>query len=149
MGTEWGSGPDLDRDSDLDPHRAPLTQEEEERRFERFRKDLETWERWNMLPEWKRIWWGDRTREDLQRLEMLIDLADDIDKLTALVELAGKIPELKKSIKLAEGAETAGRFWKNGLMAFFGGILVLGPGLKMLIEMWEWFAGLFRKIGAP
>lgn len=111
-------------------------EEEERRRFDKLRADLAAWERWNLLPLWKREWFGEKTREELQKIDNLIDLADDI-------------PGIRKSIKLAENAETAGRFWRKGLMAFFGGILVLGPGLKMLGEMWQWASGLFRKLGAP
>lgn len=103
-----------------------------------------------MLPTWKRVWWGEKTREDLDNLDRLIDLADrDIHKINRLLSLADKVPQLEKSIRLAESAESAGRFWKRGIMAFFGGVLVLGPGLKMLGEAWEWASGVFRKIGAP
>jgi hypothetical protein len=107
-----------------------MTSEEEERlRFEKLRHDLATFERWNMLPDWKREWFGELTREDIE----------GIDRLLSLVP---QIPDIQKSIKLARGAETASRFWKKGLLAFFGGILVLGPGIKMLKEMWDWLASL-------
>lgn len=110
--------------------------DEEEARFEKLRRDLEAFERWNMLPRWKREWFGEKTREDLKHMDALIALAEEI-------------PEIKKAIKLAQNADMAKGFWKKGMMAFFGGILILGPGLKMLGEMWEWAATFFRKIGAP
>jgi hypothetical protein len=103
--------------------------EEERLRFEKLRHDLATFERWNMLPDWKREWFGELTREDIEGIDRLLTLVPEI-------------PDIKKSIKLARGAETASRFWKKGLLAFFGGILVLGPGIKMLKEMWDWLASL-------
>lgn len=124
-------------------------EDEEERRFEKFRRDLQTWERWNMLPDWKRIWWGEKTREDLEKLDELIDFADDLDKMVAVMELAGKLPQIQKSIKLAESAETAGRFWRHGILAFVGGVIALGPGLKALGEVWVWMSSFFKKLGAP
>jgi hypothetical protein len=104
-------------------------EEEELRRFEKLRRDLEAFERWNMLPRWKREWFGELTREDVE----------GIDRLLALVP---QIPDIQKAVKIARGAETASRFWKKGLLAFFGGILVIGPAIKMLKEMWEWLASL-------
>jgi hypothetical protein len=137
MGTERYSGDSFDRPVDTYFDRTfvtPEEQEEERRRIDKLRRDLESFERWNMLPEWKRIWFGEKTKRELDRLDDMIALAEEI-------------PELKKAIKLAQSAETAKGIYKKGFLAFFGGILILGPGIKMLKEMWDWFISL--RVGPP
>jgi hypothetical protein len=141
MGTEWDSWGSSGRPSDtysdwpsLKTLAEETSEEEERRRIESFRRSLEAFERWNMLPEWKRIWFGEKTKRELDRLDDMIALAEEI-------------PELKKAIKLAQSAETAKGIYKKGFLAFFGGILILGPGIKMLKEMWDWFISL--RVGPP
>jgi hypothetical protein len=112
------------------------TEAEDQRRYEQLRRDLAAFEKWNMLPDWKRVWFGEKTREDLAHLDQLIALADNI-------------PDLQKSIRLARATDTMSKFWRKGFMAFLGGILVLGPGLRMIGEMYEWAAAFFRKVGGP
>ena len=89
-----------------------------------------------MLPRWKREWFGELTREDVQGIDQLLGLVP-------------KIPDIEKSIHLAQTAETASRFWKKGILAFFGGVLILGPAVKTLADGWNWMAAAFRKLGAP
>lgn len=123
---------------------------EERRRMEQLRRDLEAYEQWRLLPHWKRKWYGDKSHEDLLKLDKIIDIVgDDTDKLVKLLPLADRVADIEKSIRLAKATETAGKFWKKGIMAFLGGVLVFGPGMKMLIEIYEYFAALFRKAGGP
>jgi hypothetical protein len=136
MGTEWDSWGSSGRPSDtysdwpsLKTLAEETSEEEERRRIESFRRSLEAFERWNMLPEWKRIWYGEKTREDLKKIDMLIDLTDDM-------------PDIRKAIKLAQSAETAKGIYKKGFLAFFGGILILGPGIKLLKEFWDWLVAV-------